>query len=334
MQNVVHPTCPALPTANLTLATEQATASFGGYLVRQLTNVGLVIQNMSLSIAVLNTCRTGYDAAVRAVSYGQSLLFGENPPAILSHCCVTALDTGLPVLIPVAQMAYDSIKTRSALGLKHLQQQNAQLQNKILATDVDATEERRELVTQRTLELENHAEKFKEFSERSLFTAENARSFVLHNLFPLAKLPQIGIPIASAIVVGSAIAHIVRHKVSGWHNRHAVEQINHLVADVQKNLAVDNMYQTKVVELQNKITNLQSENTKLRERLVNSDIIYDSREQQLIRELDVRYAAQQQQLGLCQEEIQTLKFLLAEKNEEPGAVGGREEEFFEAYDIR
>ena len=334
MQNVVHPTCPALPAANVTLPTEQATASFGGYLVRQLSNVGSVFQNLSFSTVVLNTYRTGCDLAARAVGYGQSLLFGENLPAISMHTYITALGTGLPVFTPVARLIFDTAKTRSALGLKHQQQQNVQLQGRILATDVEATEERRELVTLRTRELESHAEKFKELSERSLFTAKNARSFALRNLAPLALLPQIGVPMASVVVVGSAIAHVVRHKVSGWYNRRAVEQINHLVADAQKNLALDNLFQAKMIELHNKITNLQSENIKLREKLFNSDIIYDRREQQLIRELDVRFAAQQQQLSLCQEEIQTLKFLLNEKNEQPGAVGGREEEFFEAYDLR
>ena len=329
MQNVVHPTCPALPAANVTSATEQAAASFGGYLVRQLSNVGSVFQNMSFSTAVLNTCRTGCNVAVSAVSFAQSLLLGKHQHEISNLSPIIALVTNLPVFIPIAQMVYDTEKTRTALDLERLQQ-NALLQNTILATDVGATEERRELVTKRTQELKSQAEKFKELSERSLFTAENARSFALRNLAPLALLPQIGVPMASAVVVGSAIAHVVRHKVSGWYNRRAVEQINHLVADAQKNLALDNMFQTKMIELHNKITNLQSENIKLREKLVNSDIIYDRREQQLIRELDVRYAAQQQQLSLCQEEIQTLKFLLAEKNEQPGAVGGREEEFFEA----
>ena len=329
MQNVVHPTCPALPAANVTSATEQAAASFGGYLVRQLSNVGSVFQNMSFSTAVLNTCRTGCNVAVSAVSFAQSLLLGKHQHEISNLSHIIALVTNLSVFIPIAQMVYDTEKTRTALDLERLQQ-NALLQNTILATDVGATEERRELVTKRTQELKSQAEKFKELSERSLFTAENARSFALRNLAPLALLPQIGVPMASAVVVGSAIAHVVRHKVSGWYNRRAVEQINHLVADAQKNLALDNMFQTKMIELHNKITNLQSENIKLREKLVNSDIIYDRREQQLIRELDMRYAAQQQQLSLCQEEIQTLKFLLAEKNEQPGAVGGREEEFFEA----
>ena len=333
MQNVVHPTCPALPAANVTSATEQAAASFGGYLVRQLSNVGSVFQNMSFSTAVLNTCRTGCNVAVSAVSFAQSLLLGKHQHEISNLSPIIALVTNLPVFIPIAQMVYDTEKTRTALDLERLQQ-NALLQNTILATDVGATEERRELVTKRTQELKSQAEKFKELSERSLFTAENARSFALRNLVPLALLPQIGVPMASVVVVGSAIAHVVRHKVSGWYNRRAVEQINHLVANAQKNLALDNMFQTKMIELHNKITNLQSENIKLREKLVNSDIIYDRREQQLIRELDVRYAAQQQQLSLCQEEIQTLKFLLAEKNEQPGAVGGREEEFFEAYDLR
>ena len=329
MQNVVHPTCPALPAANVTSATEQAAASFGGYLVRQLSNVGSVFQNMSFSTAVLNTCRTGCNVAVSAVSFAQSLLLGKHQHEISNLSHIIALVTNLSVFIPIAQMVYDTEKTRTALDLERLQQ-NALLQNTILTTDVGATEERRELVTKRTQELKSQAEKFKELSERSFFTAENARSFALRNLAPLALLPQIGVPMASAVVVGSAIAHVVRHKVSGWYNRRAVEQINHLVADAQKNLALDNMFQTKMIELHNKITNLQSENIKLREKLVNSDIIYDRREQQLIRELDMRYAAQQQQLSLCQEEIQTLKFLLAEKNEQPGAVGGREEEFFEA----
>ena len=333
MQNVIHPTCPALPSANVTSATEQAAASFGGYLVRQLSNVGSVFQNMSFSTAVLNTCRTGCNVAVSAVSFAQSLLLGKHQHEISNLSHIIALVTNLSVFIPIAQMVYDTEKTRTALDLERLQQ-NALLQNTILATDVGATEERRELVTKRTQELKSQAEKFKELSERSLFTAENARSFALRNLAPLALLPQIGVPMASAVVVGSAIAHVVRHKVSGWYNRRAVEQINHLVADAQKNLAVDNMFQTKMIELHNKISNLQSENIKLREKLVNSDIIYDRREQQLIRELDVRFAAQQQQLSLCQEEIQTLKFLLNEKNEQPGAVGGREEEFFEAYDLR
>ena len=333
MQNVIHPTCPALPAANVTSATEQAATSFGGYLVRQFSNVGSVFQNMSFSTAVLNTCRTGCDVAVSAVSLAQSLLLGKHQHEISNLSLIIILVTNLPVFIPIAQMVYDIEKTRTALGLERLQQY-ALLQNTILATDVGATEERRELVTKRTQELKSQAEKFKELSERSLFTAENARSFALRNLAPLALLPQIGVPIASVVVVGSVIAHVVRHKVSGWYNRRAVKQINHLVADAQKNLALDNMFQAKMIELHNKITNLQSENIKLREKLVNSDIIYDRREQQLIRELDVRFAAQQQQLSLCQEEIQTLKFLLNEKNEQPEAVGGREEEFFEAYDLR
>ena len=333
MQNVIHPTCPALPAANVTSATEQAATSFGGYLVRQFSNVGSVFQNMSFSTAVLNTCRAGCNVAVNVVSFAQSLLLGKHQHEISNLSPIIALVTNLPVFIPIAQAVYDTEKTRTALDLELLQQ-NALLQNTILATDVDATEERRELVTKRTQELKSQAEKFKELSERSLFTAANARSFALRNLAPLALLPQIGVPMASAVVVGSAIAHVVGHKVSGWYNRRAVKQINHLVANAQKNLALENMFQTKMIELHNKITNLQSENIKLREKLVNSDIIYDRREQQLIRELDVRFAAQQQQLSLCQEEIQTLKFLLAEKNEQPGAVGGREEEFFEAYDLR
>ncbi len=356
MQNVVHPTCPALPAANVTPATEQATASFGGYLVRQLSNVGSVFQNMSFSTAVLNTCRTGCDVAVRAVSYAQSFLGSHLLPALMSHSYITSLGTSLPVLIPAAQMVSDTMKTRSALGLKHQQQQNAQLQNKILATDVEATEERRELVTQRTQELKSHAEKFKELSERSLFTAENARSFALRNLAPLALLPQIGVPIASVVVVGSAIAHVVGHKVSGWYNRQAVEQINHLVADAQKNLAVENMYQTKMTELQNKITKLQSKNTDLQERLVKTDIankelneslnrsLYNlhnleiAGERQarqlgdLIRELTESDTAQQKRLSSYEKQIEALKLLLAKKNEKPGAVGGKDEEFFDVIE--
>ena len=338
MQNVVHPTCPALPAANVTLPTEQATASFGGYLVRQLSNVGSVFQNLSFSTVVLNTFRTGCDLAVRAVSYGQSLLFGDNLPAISMYTCITALGTGLPVFIPVARLVFDTMKTRSALGLKHQQQQNVQLQGKILATDVEATEER-ELVTQRTRELESHAEKFKELSERSLFTAKNARSFALRNFAPLAILPKIGLPIASAIVVGSAVAHVVGHKVSGWYNRQAVEQINHLIADAKKNLAVENMYQTKVTKLQTKVTELQNKITELQERLESNETKLQEQEfaserqilrlRSNIRYLDEGNIEQQEQLSLYKEEIQLLKSLLAEK--ERGAVGGKEEEFFDAY---
>ena len=354
MQNVVHPTCPALPAANVTPAAEQVTASFGGYLVRQLSNVGSVFQDMNFSTAVLNTYRTGCDVAERAVSYAQSFLGAHLLPALMSHSYITSLGTSLPVLIPAAQMVSDTIKTRSALGLKHLQQQNAQLQNKILATDVDATEKRRELVTKRTQELKGHAEKFKELSERSLFTAENARSFALLNLAPLALLPQIGVPMATVVVVGSAIAHVVGHKVSGWYNGQAVEQINHLVADAEKNLAVENMYQTKVTELQNKITKLQGKNTDLQERLAKTDIaskelnesldrslfnlhnleIAGERQARqlgdLIRELTESDTAQQKQLSSYEQEIKALKLLLAKKNEESGAVGGKDEEFFDA----
>ena len=339
MQNVIHPTCPALPAANVTLATEQATASFGGYLVRQLSNVGSVFQNLSFSTVVSNTCRTGYDAAVRAAGYGQSLLFGGGLPAISIHTCITALGTGLPVFIPVARLVFDTMKTRLALGLKHQQQQNAQLQGKILATDVEATEERRELVSQRTLELESHAEKFKELSECSLFTAKNARSFALRNFAPFAILPQIGLPIASAIVVGSAVAHVVGHKVSGWYNRQAVEQINHLIADAKKNLAVENMYQTKVTKLQTKVTELQNKITELQERLESNETKLQEQEfaserqilrlRSNIRYLDEGNIEQQEQLSLYKEEIQLLKSLLAEK--ERGAVGGKEEEFFDTY---
>ena len=340
MQNVVHPTSPALPAANVTPAAEQVTASFGGYLVRQLSNVGSVIQDMTFSTAVLNTYRTGCDVAVRAVSYAQIFLGSHLLPALMSHSYITSLGTSLPVLIPAAQMVSDTMKTRSALGLKHLQQQNAQLQNRILATDVEATEKRRELVTQHTEELKSHAEKFKALSERSLFTAENARSFALLNLAPLALLPQIGVPMATVVVVGSAIAHVVGHKVSGWYNREAVEQINHFVADAEKNLAVENMYQTKVTELQNKITKLQSKNTDLQERLVKTDIankelneslnrsLYNlhsldiAGERQMrqlrdvIRELAESNTAQQEQLSSYEREIEALKLLLAEKDEE------------------
>ena len=342
MQNVVHPTCPALPAANVTLPTEQATASFGGYLVRQLSNVGSVFQNLNFSTVVLNTCRTGCDLAVRAVSYGQSLLFGDNLPAISMHTCITALGTGLPVFIPVARLVFDTMKTRSALGLKHQKQQNVQLQGKILATDVEATEERRELVTQRTRELESHAEKFRELSERSLFTAKNVRSFALRNFAPLAILPKIGLPIASAIVVGSAVAHVVGHKVSGWYNRQAVEQINHLVADAKKNLAVENMYQTKMNKLQTKVTELQNKITELQERLESNETKLQEQEfaserqilrlRSNIRYLDEGNIEQQEQLSLYKEEIQLLKSLLAEK--ESGAVGGGEEDFFDAYSLR
>ena len=356
MQNVVHPTSPALPAANVSLATEQATASFGGYLVRQLSNVSSVFQNMSFSTAVLNTCRTGCDVAVRAVSNAQSFLGSHLLPALMSHSYITSLGTSLPVLVPAAQMVSDTMKTRSALGLKHLQQQNAQLQNRILATDVEATEKRRDLVTQHTEKLKSHAEKFKALSERSLFTAENARSFALLNLAPLALLPQIGVPMATVVVVGSAIAHVVGHKVSGWYNRQAVEQINHLVADAEKNLAVENMYQTKVTELQNKITELQGENTDLQERLVKTDIAnkelnecidrnsynsqlleiasekYARRLRGLISELTDNNTAQQKQLSSYEQQIGALKLLLAKKNEKPEAVGGKDEEFFDVIE--
>lgn len=162
-----------------------------------------------------------------------------------------------PIAIPVVNK---TLAMRSAnKSVQRQEELNKELKSSVRSTNATAIDTRETLVAERVEKLEKEAEKYHKLAQERTITIGKTLSFALCNISPLMLVPQIGLPVAAAIIGGSAIAHVVGHKLVSWYHERTAQKMEQLIKDAKQNVAIDEMYQgillaqsTRAVEQQTK----------------------------------------------------------------------------------
>ncbi len=158
----------------------------------------------------------------------------------------TMLGLVFPIAIPVVNKALAMRSARKTVERE--KELNKELKSSIRSTNATAIDTRHTLVADRVEQLQKEANKYHKLSQERTITFGKTLSFALCNISPLMLIPQIGLPVAAAIVGGSAIAHVVGHKLVSWYHARTAQKMEQLIKDAMENVAIDEMYQEILLE--------------------------------------------------------------------------------------
>ncbi|CAM3774994.1 hypothetical protein [Parendozoicomonas haliclonae] len=163
----------------------------------------------------------------------------------------TALGVSLPIITPAISTLWNYLSYRRGVSSEAAANELAKRAiNETAADDVDS---RVQMMNDRIEELQGKKAQYKKLSERSLFSLSGTVKFLVCNISPMMLLPQIGVPAAAVVILGSAVAHLISHHAEAHMNRKAAEKMDDLIDDMKQALARDEMYQKQLAEAEDNV---------------------------------------------------------------------------------